>query len=113
MGRLAKERTKYVAIKNYPENTDVVVQYVYTNPTPTNWGTDKGLTDARSVNVTLQHSFIRLPENNYQPRMEDPRVGYFTTQVTDMTDAEDSSPYRDMIHRWHLEKKIQARLVQK
>ena len=105
MGRLAKERTKYVAIKNYPENTDVVVQYVYTNPTPTNWGTDKGLTDARSVNVTLQHSFIRLPENNYQPRMEDPRVGYFTTQVTDMTDAEDSSPYRDMIHRWHLEKK--------
>ena len=105
IGRLAKERTKYISIKNYPENTDVIVQYVYTNPTPTNWGTDKGLTDARSVNVTLQHSFIKLPDNNYVPRFEDPRVGYFTTQVTDMTEAEDPTPYRDMIHRWHLEKK--------
>ena len=105
LGRLAKERTKYSEIKNYPQNTDFIVQYVYTNPTPTNWGSDVGLTDPRSVNVTLQHSFIKLPENNYKPRFEDPRVGYFTTQITDMTSANDPTPYRDMIHRWHLEKK--------
>ena len=57
------------------------------------------------MNVTLQHSFIAVPENKYQPRYEDPRVGYFVTQVTDMTDPEDVTPYRDLIHRWHLEKK--------
>ncbi len=105
LGKLASERTKYLNIKNYPENTDVIVQYVYTNPMPTNWGSDVGLTDPRSVNVTLQHSFIQVPENNYKPRFEDPRVGYFTTQQTDMTSADDPTPYRDMIHRWHLEKK--------
>ena len=105
IGRLAKERTKYISLKNYPENTDLVVQYVYTNPTPTNWGTDNGLTDARSVNATVQHSFIQMPENNFLPRYEDPRVGYFTTEITDMTVADDPTPYRDMIHRWHLEKK--------
>jgi len=105
LGRLAKERTKYASIKNYPDNTDLVVQYVYSNPTPTNWGSDDGLTDARSVNVTLQHSLIQIPDNQYIPRYEDPRVGYFTTQVTDMTSADDATPYRDMIHRWHLEKK--------
>ena len=105
IGRLAKERTKYLNVKNYPENTDVIVQYVYTNPMPTNWGSDVGLTDPRSVNVTLQHSFIQVPENNYKPRFEDPRVGYFTTQQTDMTSSDDPTPYRDMIHRWHLEKK--------
>ena len=99
IGRIAKERTKYLEIKNYPENTDVIVQYVYTNPMPTNWGSDVGLTDPRSVNVTLQHSFIQLPENNYRPRFEDPRVGYFATQQTDMTSADDPTPYRDMIHR--------------
>ena len=105
IGKLAKERTKYSGIKNYPENTDFIVQYVYSNPTPTNWGSDVGLTDPRSVNVTLQHSFIEVPENNYKPRFEDPRVGYFATQQTDMTSADDPTPYRDMIHRWHLEKK--------
>ncbi len=105
IGKLAKERTKYSGIKNYPENTDFIVQYVYSNPTPTNRGSDVGLTDPRSVNVTLQHSFIELPENNYKPRFEDPRVGYFATQQTDMTSADDPTPYRDMIHRWHLEKK--------
>ena len=72
---------------------------------PTNWGSDRGLTDPRSVNVTLQHSFIKVPENNYKPRYEDPRVGYFTTQVTDLTSPDDPTPYRDLIHRWNLEKK--------
>ena len=105
IGKLASKRTKYSNIKNYPKNTDIVVQYVYSNPMPTNWGSDVGLTDARSVNVVLQHSFIQMPDNNYIPRYEDVRVGYFATQVTDMTSPDDPTPYRDMIHRWNLEKK--------
>jgi len=104
IGNLAADRTKFYSIKNYPENTDISVQYVYNNPTPTNWGSDRGLTDARSVNVILQHSFIQMPENNYEPRFEDVRVGYFSTQVTDMTSPDDVTPYRDLIHRWNLEK---------
>ena len=72
---------------------------------PTNRGSDRGVTDPRSLNVTLQHTFLKMPENNYKPRFEDPRVGYFTTQTTDMTVPDDVTPYRDMIHRWHLEKK--------
>ena len=72
---------------------------------PTNWGSDVGITDARSVNVTLQHSFIKMPDNNYKPRFEDVRVGYFATQIADMTSPDDPTPYKDMIHRWHLEKK--------
>ncbi len=106
LGKLAKERTKYITpIKNYPENTDLVVQYVYTNPMPTNRGSDRGLTDARSVNVVLQHTILEMPKNDYKPRFEDPRIGYFTTQTTDMTTPDDVTPYRDMIHRWNLEKK--------
>ena len=106
LGKLAKERTKYITpIKNYPENTDLVVQYVYSNPMPTNRGSDRGLTDARSVNVTLQHTILQMPENDYKPRFEDPRIGYFSTQKTDMTSPDDVTPYRDMIHRWNLEKK--------
>ena len=106
MGKIAKERTKYITpIKNYPENTDLIVQYVYSNPMPTNRGSDRGLTDARSVNVTLQHTILQLPNNDYKPRFEDPRIGYFSTQTTDMTSPDDVTPYRDMIHRWNLKKK--------
>ena len=94
LGRLAKDRTKYAGIHNYPENTDLLVQYVYTNPLPTNWGSDRGLTDPRSVNVTIQHSFIQMPQNQYRPRFEDVRVGYFTTQVSDMTTPDDNTLQR-------------------
>ncbi len=111
LGRLVKNRSKYSNLKNYPENTDISVQYVYSNPRPTNWGSDEGLTDARSVNVTLQHSFIEVPKNEYKPRYEDPRVGYFVTEITDMTTADDVTPYKDLIHRWNLEKKHPEQFV--
>ena len=111
LGRLIKNRSKYSSLKNYPENTDISVQYVYSNPTPTNWGTDAGLTDPRSVNVTIQHSFIQIPQNEYKPRYDDPRVGYFVTEITDMTTADDVTPYKDLIHRWNLEKKYPEQFV--
>ena len=46
-----------------------------------------------------------MPQNQYQPRFEDVRVGDFTTQVSDMTTPDDVTPYRDLIHRWNLVKK--------
>ena len=32
LGKLNKDKSKYVAVKNYPMNSDVIVQYVYDNP---------------------------------------------------------------------------------
>ncbi|PRY14211.1 uncharacterized protein DUF5117 [Pontibacter ummariensis] len=103
LGKLSKEKTKTSAIRNYPENTDIIVEYVFENPYPVKYGSS-AVTDSRNVSVKIQHSLIEMPENNYQPRLDDPRVGYFTSQVTDMTSPE-VTPYRDLIHRWHLEKK--------
>ena len=45
-----------------------------------------------------------MPDNDYQPRYEDPRVGHFTTQVDDQL-SHSETPWKDMIHRWHLVKK--------
>ncbi|MGB0523363.1 MAG: zinc-dependent metalloprotease [Flammeovirgaceae bacterium] len=103
LGRLSKDKTKYSSIKNYPENTDINVEYVYDNAMPRG-NAGPGVTDSRYISVKLQHSFIAVPENDYKPRYDDPRVGFFTNQVTDMT-ATNSTPYRDMINRWHLKKK--------
>jgi hypothetical protein len=103
LGTLNREKTRYYKIKSYPQNTDVIVNYVYDYPEPTNYGS-RAVTDARSVSVLIQHSFIEVPKNNFVARLEDPRVGFFTTEVNDQTTTA-AIPYRDHIHRWFLEKK--------
>lgn len=102
LGNLSSGKTRVDAINNYPENTDIVVSYVYENSAPTMGST--ALTDPRNVTIKYQHSLIAVPENNFKPRRDDARIGYFMTQVDDMTSAETIN-YRDVIHRWHLEKK--------
>lgn len=102
LGNLNRDKNKYNLIRSYPKNTDVIVEYVYDSPYPTG-STSSAVTDNRSVTIKFQHSFIEMPENDYQPRFDDPRVGYFLTQQNDMVSVS-ATPYRDMIHRWHLVK---------
>lgn len=102
LGRIAKDKTYYERIKNYPENTDFVVNYGFDNPAPE--GGSESVADNRYVNVLLQHSLIQVPQNNFKPRRDDYRIGYFTEQINDMT-ATGYTNYKDLIHRWHLEKK--------
>jgi len=103
MGSMSKTKSRYEQLKNYPMNTDILVRYVFENPYPTNGGGEE-VTDARAVSVTVQHSLIAMPENGFQPRLDDPRVGYFSEQVNDMTTTA-AINYRDLIHRWDLRKK--------
>jgi len=107
-GKFSKEKSKYGQIRNYPANTDLVIEYVYENASPQNWG-GKENTDPRYTTIKLQHSLIEVPAPGYTPRKDDPRVGFFMTQVEDMT-ANDATPYQDIIHRWRLEKKDKSAL---
>lgn len=102
LGNLDKNKTKVNAIRNYPENTDVAVEYVYSSPSVLNNGSD-AVTDGRNVSIKVYHSLIAMPADDYEPLFDDPRVGYFTTQVNDQT-ATNSVPYRDFVHRWKLVK---------
>ena len=108
LGNLAKGKTQYIKIKNYPENTDLVVRYVYDNPAPMGGGED--IADPRSVSIELQHSILAAPKNNFKSRQDDPRVGYFADQVNDMT-SPNATNYRDVIHRWDLQKKDPTALL--
>ncbi len=103
LGNLDKTKTKTIGVRNYPENTDLAIQYVYSKPSVLNGGS-AAVTDARNVSIKVYHSLIKMPENNYKAQLDDPRVGYFTTSVTDLT-SKSVTPYRDLVHRWHLEKK--------
>ncbi|MDF1740546.1 MAG: zinc-dependent metalloprotease [Verrucomicrobiales bacterium] len=103
LGDLSDERTRFIESKSFPDNTLFRVQYVFENLHPSKYG-DEDVADSRFVTIKVQHTLIAMPENDYEPRFTDPRVGYFSTQVTDLT-SKSSAPYRDLVHRWHLKKK--------
>ena len=103
LGGLNPAKSKYHAIRSFPNNTDIVVDLAYDNPNITaQSGPD--ITDGRYVRVRMQHTLIEMPQNDYKPRLDDPRVGYFTENVTNLTSIS-PTPYKDLIHRWNLKKK--------
>ncbi|TCC93108.1 zinc-dependent metalloprotease [Pedobacter hiemivivus] len=103
LGNLNTAKSKYQKIRSYPGNTDVVVELAYDNPVPLNGG-GKDITDARYVRVKMQHSFLEVPKNDFRPRRDDPRVGYFGGEVDNLTSLS-PTPYKDFISRWNLKKK--------
>ena len=103
LGNLDRGKTKINSVKNYPENTNLEVEYVYSSPSVFNGGSN-AVADARNVSIKIYHSLIAMPENDYEIRYDDPRVGFFTTQVDDKTSTS-PTPFRDLVHRWNLKKK--------
>ncbi|MEE9408627.1 MAG: zinc-dependent metalloprotease [Polaribacter sp.] len=103
LGRFDKKKSKINEIKNYPENTNVKTEYVYSNPSVLNGG-GRAVTDGRNVSIKVFHTFMNMPESDYKTRLDDARVGYFLTETNDMTSTE-AVNYRDFIHRWKLVKK--------
>ena len=103
LGMLNTSKSKYAQLRSFADNTDVVVDLSYDNPNIlASGGAD--IADPRYVRVRMQHSFIAMPNNNFVPRKDDPRIGYFTQEVNDQTSIS-PVPYKDMINRWHLVKK--------
>ena len=103
LGKLTSDRSKIVRLASYPDNALVHTNLVYEIAAPLVSGGDD-VTDARAITASVQHSFIKMPDAGYEPRLDDYRVGFFTDRVTDMT-SRDPAPYRDVINRWHLVKK--------
>ena len=103
LGNFDKEKSKVKEIRNYPENTNLKTEYVYYNPSYLSSGSD-AVTDARNVSIQVFHSMIEMPDDNFEIRYADPRVGFFTTETNDMTSTKTTN-YRDMINKWRLVKK--------
>ncbi len=103
LGNLNQSKSKYAQLRSFSDNTDVVVDLSYDNPSITADG-GPDIADPRYVRVRMQHSFIAMPDNQFVPRKDDPRVGYFMTERNDLTSIS-PTPYKDMIHHWDLLKK--------
>ena len=103
LGRFDKGKSKIEKIKNYPKNLNVKTNYVYNNPNVGSSGSN-AVEDSRYVSIKTFHTIVEMPDDDYQIRLDDQRVGYFITQVDNLTDP-GTTNYRDLINRWRLIKK--------
>lgn len=110
LGKLSRGKTRISDVRNYPENTAVTVEYVFSNPAPVNRGNWFDITDARNVTVGVQHTLVAMPENDFVPRRDDNRIGYFLDYINDQT-SQSATPWRDLINRWHLVKQDPAAAI--
>ena len=103
LGRFDRGKSKIEKIKNYPKNLNVKTNYVYNNPNVGSSGSS-AVEDSRYVSIKTFHTIVEMPDDDYQIRLDDQRVGYFLTQVDNLTDP-GTTNYRDLINRWKLIKK--------
>lgn len=99
----SKDLSLFTDVKSFPKNVEIVTEMVFTG-SPNNGG-NSTMADGRGVEVTVQHSFVALPEPGYKPRMFDQRVGYFYTERRDLFDRVSDDNVVRMINRWRLQKK--------
>ncbi len=102
-GQLSPVKSRVTGIFNYEENTDFEVEYVIESA-PSYEYESEDVADPRNVNINLRYSFIEMPKNDFEPRLANQSIGYFSERVTDLT-SKDVTPYKDLIGKWNLRKK--------
>ena len=93
---LDKKRSLISNAKAFPKNVEV--RHILTfngSKLP-----DNQLTQALSIE--MNQSFIELPEEQWQPRYYDDRVGYFSIRQTDYSANEQKTFKKRFITRWRL-----------
>ncbi|MEL7146180.1 MAG: zinc-dependent metalloprotease, partial [Bacteroidota bacterium] len=90
--------------KNFPDNTEFESVITFR-------GSPKGrylstvTPTAQAVTVRMHHSFVRLPDNQYEPRKFDPRSGFFFRSYQDYATPIEEPLVKRFIARHRLKKK--------
>ena len=104
-GRPDPKKTFINKVFNNKTNTAVEVTFGYSNKMPNSDAFSvSAVTDPRYLSITGRHIFIEMPDEKYEPRVNDHRVGYFVNKSTDLTSYE-NYPNFALINKWRLEKK--------
>jgi hypothetical protein len=106
-----QSRSYLEKVVSFPENLNVQVTQTFTSAAGAGeaggGGRGRGMRGA-SGTVVLFHSIVKLPEQPMRARLEDARVGYFSTYLYDFGRDENKAVQRSFILRHRLEKKDPA-----
>ena len=90
--------------KAFPKNVEFEVALTFKGKSP--GGMIRSVApDATSVTVHQHHSFVELPDNDYKPRVFDPRSGGYPMSYMDYATPVNESIVKRFIYRHRLEKK--------
>lgn len=95
-------------MKNFPQNTEVEVTLTFTTSQQMGEYIRSVTPAPQSVTVREHYSFIQLPDNNYKPRVFDPRAGYFSLNYHDYATPISEPIEKRVINRHRLQKKDPA-----
>ncbi|UQD57731.1 zinc-dependent metalloprotease [Flavobacterium sp. K5-23] len=96
---LDESRSFINAMRSFPMNIEVVQDFTYNASKP------PVLEDTETISIQMNQSMILLPEKLMQPRLADPRIGWFSMSQFDYGSDELKSDYKTYIRRWRLEPK--------
>lgn len=89
---------------NFPENSEFEATLTFTGSDPGNWV--RSVTPSPgAITVRQHHSFVELPDDDYQPRKFDPRSGFFSVSFQDYSAPIGGEFNQQFIVRHRLEKK--------
>ena len=89
---------------NFPKNTEFETMLTFTGSNP---GRElrSVVPDPSAVTVRQHHSFVELPDDDYTPRVYDPRAGYYPTTFMDYAAPIEQDMAVRFINRHRLKKK--------
>lgn len=94
------------ATKNFPLNTEIESTVTFVNNDGQPGEFVRGVTPSpNAITLRIHHSFVQLPDNNYQPRVFDPRAGFFTVSYFDYSTPVYEPIQKQFICRHRLQKK--------
>ena len=96
--------------RTFPENTEFDVMLTLTGDDAGNFVADV-TPDPSAITLNQHHSFIELPDDNYEPRVFDPRAGLFDITFFDFAAPIDRPLQTRWIWRHRLEKRNPAAAV--
>ncbi len=92
------------ATKNFPHNTEIEALLTFTSRNPGMYV--RGVSpDAESITLRQRHSFIQLPDDNYEPRIYDPRSNFSSASYQDYATPVEEPIVKRFIARHRLKKK--------
>jgi len=87
----------------YPENVEVESMLTFTSSNPGNL-VDAVAATGSAVTVRQHHSIVQLPDDNYKPRVADPRIGTNGPTIQDFGTSIDQDMQVRLVARHRLEK---------
>lgn len=90
--------------KSFPDNTELEASVTFVSNNPGNYVRQAAI-EPNIVSLRIHHSFIRLPEAGYKPRIFHPQSGFWKFDYQDYAQPINQSITRRYIGRHRLEKK--------